>query len=528
MDAMKVAFLVPRRRDHGPRDLVWDYCRRRWQRFMPDVEVFEGHHDKGPFNRSRAVNLAAEAAGDWDIGIVIDSDILLSISQARRAIETAQRTGRVTWGHRRWRGVRQDATETIVADRHNHDLDMPAELDRDALDLIVERTNPLSWSCFIAMPRAVFDDMGGFDERFRGWGFEDMAFQSVIAGLYGHERIEGDVVHLWHPRSEERIKLGYTRDTATPEYVMNARLGRRYMVALRRDHKMHDRGDGPSSETERIRDIANLTRDDAKYTKVAEALGMPNWNGWWPTLPELVESAKAARGQEPAPTVTVVMRTGGESENWPERSAYLRQSLTSLASNVTGPVVQRVIYSDWDPEHRSELEQIAGEHGFYVVGPKRHIGYAQAHRLLWEYLSKRAQGDYIFSVEDDFTYDRPVDLVPMLDTLQANPHLRQVALLREAYYPKEIEAGGVLQSLATPTTLQNDRPHPFVEHRDHWTDNPSLFHVSICKTPWPTGKSTERQFGNRLLQDQVAAFAYFGSGESWITHIGEVRAGSAY
>ena len=525
---MKVVFLVPRRKDHGPRDKIWEYCRRRWQKYMPDVQVFEGHHDKGPFNRSAAVNRAAEAAGDWDIGIVIDSDVLLSISQVRAAIASAASTGRVTWAHRRWRGIREDATRRIVDDRHNRELDMPEELDRDELDLIVERTNPLSWSCCIAMPRKVFDDMGGFDERFRGWGFEDMAFQSVICGLYGWERIEGDVVHLWHPRSEERIKLGDTRDTATPEYVVNARLGRRYMVALRRDRKLHDRGDMPSSDEERTRDINNLIRDDMKYTKVAKALGLPDWSKWWPTLEELVEGAKAARGVEPQPTVTVVLRTGGEAAVWSERSEYLRQSLRSFSQNVAGPIVQKVIYSDWDPEFRPELEAIGAAHGFYVVGPRRHVGYAEAHRLLWKYLDGRAQGEYIFSIEDDFVYDRPVDLGPMLDALQEHPHLRQMALLRGAYYPREVEAGGVLQSLPTPVTLRNDRPHPFVEHRDHFTDNPSLFHKSLVSTPWPTGTSTERHFGNTILKNPDAAFAYWGSGDPWISHIGAVRASNAY
>jgi hypothetical protein len=89
-----VAFLVPRRRDGGQRDRVWEYCRRRWETYLPDVAVYEGHHDEGPFNRSAAVNRAAELAGDWRVGIVIDSDVLLSISQATAAIETARETDR--------------------------------------------------------------------------------------------------------------------------------------------------------------------------------------------------------------------------------------------------------------------------------------------------------------------------------------------------------------------------------------------------------------------------------------------------
>lgn len=516
---MKAVFLVPRRKDHGPRDALWTYARDRWERYFPDIPVVEGHHVGGSFNRSAAINTAARIAGAWDVGIVIDSDVLLSVSQARAAIERASETGRVTWGHRRWRGFAESWTDRWVRERR----DFGPELDRDEMDLYVERTNPLSWSCFIAIPRPVWDDMGGFDERFRGWGFEDMAFQSLVSGLYGVERIEGDLIHLWHPRSDERIILGQSRSTASDDYVRNGLLGRRYMYALRRDHGGHDRA-GSASETERQRDMANIVRDDRKFLAVAEQRSMPEaaWADWWPTLEELRDGAKAA-----GRTVTVVMHTGGTTDTWRERSAYLRRSLASFAEQVSGPIVQRVIYSDWGEVHRAELEAIAAAHGFYVAGEGHH-GYTGSMSRMWNYLGRRAKGEWILQIEDDFTYDRPVDLEPMIDTLRANPHLRQLALLRGPYYARELEAGSVLASLPTPTELQNHRPYPFVEHRDHFTANPSLFHRSLTETPWPKGPSSERLFGDAVLADPDARFAYWGSGEPWITHVGATRAGGGY
>jgi len=521
---VNAVLLVPRRADSGPRDRLWEWCRERWERYFPDVEVVEGHHDDGPFNRAAAINRAAAAAGAWDVGIVIDADVFLRVSQVRSAIERAHETGKVTWAHRRWRGIREDLTTRLVADRH----DFGPEVDHDDMDVLVERTNPISWSCCIAIPRAVFDDMGGFDERFIGWGFEDMAFQSLICGLYGHERIEGDVYHLWHPRSEERIVPGQPGTTATREYALNARLGRRYMVALRRDHGLHDRPGLPASEEERQRDIANLVADDAKLARQGRHHNLPDWSDWWPTLAELRDGAKAHRfGPLTDPTVTVVVTTGGNPETWEERSGYLRRSLASLAERVTGPIVQRVVYADWGDEHRVELEAIAGEHGFYVVGEGR-LGYTGMRRRLWQYLAKRGRGDFVFAAEDDFLYDRDVDLTPMIETLVGQPHLRQVALLRAPYYPRELEAGSVIASLSKPVELRNHRPHPFLEHRDHFTANPSLFRRSLTDTPWPLGRSSERLFGDLVLIDPRARFAYWGSGEPWITHVGAVRAGGGY
>jgi hypothetical protein len=421
---MRTVFLVPRRNDGGHRDKLWEYARARWEKYLPDVEIFEGHHDRGSFNRAAAINRAARAAGAWDLGIVIDSDVMVSTSQARAAIDRAAETGRVTWGHRRWRGFHESWTERWVRERR----DLGPELDRDEMDLYVERTNPLSWSCFIVFPRPVFDDLGGFDERFRGWGFEDMAAQSIVVGLYGHERIEGDLIHLFHERSDERIILGHSRSTASDDYVRNGLLGRRYMYALRRDHAGHDRA-GVASEAERKRDMSNIVHDDRKFIAKQRHMPEADWADWWPTLEELAEGARAA-----VRSVTVVVHTGGTDASWPERSAYLRRSLASFGDQVTGPIVQRVVYSDWGADHLDELAAIAPEHGFYVAGSGHH-GYTGSMARMWAYLAGRAKGEYVFQAEDDFVYDRPVDLEPMIDTLRANPHLRQLALLRGPYYP---------------------------------------------------------------------------------------------
>lgn len=519
----RIVFLVPRRRDQGPRDAIWEYCRARWEALFPDVAVVEGHHDEGLFNRAAAVNRAAAKAGAWDLAIVIDSDVVLSRSQVQAAIDTARRTGKVTWAHRRWRGIREDMTTRIVADGR----DLGTELDRDEIDLLVERTNPISWSCCFVVPRAVWDDIGGMDERFEGWGFEDLAWQSVVCGLYGHERIEGDVVHLWHPRSEERIVPGQPRLTATPEYVTNARLGRRYMVALRRDHGLHDRPGLPATEEERERDIANLKRDDAAYAQAVRRHRLPDWDQWWPTLEELRDGAKAHRGG-PDPSVTLIVHTGGEPQTWPDRSRYLRRSLESLVANVTGPIVQRRIYSDWGEAFVEELRAIAQPHGFLVVGPDAHKGYGPSMALEWAWIVNHAKGTYVFRAEDDFLYDRPVDLGPMIATLLENPQMRQLALLRASAYPREFAEGGVIASLKTPVELRNHRPHPFLEHRDHFTANPSLIRKDLALTPWPQGESSERRFGDSLLLDSTATFGYWGSGEPWIHHIGEKRAAAAY
>lgn len=513
---MRVVFLVPRRNDGGHRDRLWAWCRARWQQYLPDIAIYEGHHDDGPFNRAAAVNEAARLAdldGRWDVGIVIDSDVFLRVSDVRAAIDRATETGKVTWPHLRWRELREDWTDRVLREP----MDLGPEPTRDEMDLLVGVTNPISWSCCIVIPRAIWDDIGGFDERFRGWGWEDMAFQSLITGLYGYERLGGDVLNLWHPRSPERIVKGQPRSTASQAYITNARLGRRYMLAARRDHNVHDRVK-PADEAERQRDIANLLADDRKWSVEAKRQGLPDWDDWWPTLEELRDGAKLARSGV-QPRITVVVRTGGEEASWPERSQYLAASLESLAANLSGEIAKCVVYSDWDQSHTADLERIAGPHGFYVVGGG-HYGYVGSIQRLWRYIERRAVGEFIFLTEDDFLYERKIELGAMVQILRQHREVQQVALLREPAYPREFAPGTILGWPMDEFTPRDG----YLEHRLFWTMNPSLVRRSIVENAWPAADSSERVFGDKLLRDPAARFAFLGSGEAWARHIGETRA----
>jgi hypothetical protein len=519
----KIVFLVARREDKGHRDEVWAYCKARWQSLFPDWPIYEGHHEEGLFNRSAAVNGASTDAGDWDIAIVLDSDVMISKSWVEKAVEAAVKTDKVTWPHTRIRNMAEDDTKRVL----KANRDFGDEIDHEDIDLLVERTNPISWSCCIVVPRSAYDAIGGFDERFQGWGFEDMAFQSAVCGLLGWNRLKGEIIHLWHPKSEDRIVSGNSRWTATPEYRYNARLGRRYMIALRRDYSLHDRPEGPATEEVRQRDLANLRRDDAVWEKGnMKVAGEPDWMNWWPTLTELVEGARLYRATGGlSPLVAVVVRSGGTLEVADERLGYLDRSLSSLEASLTGPIEQRVVYSDWPDEVIPRVREIAERYGFYVAGSGHH-GYVTSTQRLWKYLAGRVKADFVFLAEDDFTYLNEVDLMPMMSVLAKTPSLRQIALLREAAYPKEKEPGDhILAWDRTTFTQVGSR----LEHRNFWTMNPSLFRRSlVTKYPWPAGNSSERLFGDSVLADPSARVAFWGTGEPWITHIGETRAGGPY
>jgi len=511
----RTVILVPRREDHGHRDRLWAVCRARWERLLPDVPIVEGHHDDGPWNRARALNRAAREAGAWDLAIVIDADVMLPLAQVREAIDAAARTGRVTWAHTGWREWTREATEGVLRD--------PSSVMGPSLPALdVRKETPISWSCCMVVPRAVWDALGGFDERFEGWGGEDTAFAAAVQGLHGWGRVDGVVTNLWHDPSG--------RQPRTREYVANMRLRDRYAYALRRDQRLHDR-EAPGTEGERLRDLGNIERAETTHStsprsvcycgRCASSLGLPDWSRWWPTLDELVARAG------PVPEVALVVHTGGAPEAWPARSAYLRASLESLDERLVLPRWERrVLWSDWGDAYRAELEDIADEFGYYLparLTPERRLGYAGSMQAKWRYVANFVKAPYVFATEDDFTLDRDVDVAALARVLDARQRVAQVALLRQPLNGRERQEGTILGH----PCASFERHATHLEHQRFFTCNPSLFRRSLAERPWPSGDHSEAVYGRSLFASGMAS-ALWGQGEQWVTHLGEVRAGGPY
>jgi hypothetical protein len=215
---VKEVILVPRRDDNGPRDELWEWCRAWWEREQSHMPIVEGYHTDGLFNRSAAVNRAAKLAGDWDVAVIIDSDVICNPQRVKEAVLLAHETGSMVLPHDNRKDLSPAGSQRV---RRGYDGNWDSLVHRT---YSVENGHP-SVSSVVVISRRQWDLVGGFDEDFRGWGYEDTAFAAACETFGGVIRMPGEVWHLWHPTAREGKR-------GTRSWSHNSTKGQRYRTAI--------------------------------------------------------------------------------------------------------------------------------------------------------------------------------------------------------------------------------------------------------------------------------------------------------
>lgn len=204
---MTVSILIPWRTDHGHRERLWTYLRPPWEALPYQLCVAsDGAEDGQPFDYAAAANRAAKQA-TGDVLITWGADQLPDPGAIDAAGVTATAWG---WSQVFDRNATYSpfATEQILAGA-------------DPARLRVELFEP-HCTGIIAVRRDVWDAVGGMDERFHGWGYEDAALRDRLTRDYGRPPVRsGTLVGLWHP-VRHRVYTGPNADLYYREYAPGA------------------------------------------------------------------------------------------------------------------------------------------------------------------------------------------------------------------------------------------------------------------------------------------------------------------
>jgi len=198
---------------------------------------------------------------------------------------------------------------------------------------------------------------------------------------------------------------------------------------------------------------------------------------------------------------------------------YIWRMLESLKQNVDFPFHQKIIVND---EGTTKLSI----DGFDVINHDGRKGLTQAVRTAWGAVDDDV--DYVFHLEDDFTFNCAIDIHSMTQIMEGYPSLVQMLLKRQAWSAEEVSAGGFVEMNPDSYeqkvfSIKEDKLIYYLTHRNFFSLNPCLIPKRVIDVGWPDGN--EAGFGGILFSDQTAKAAILGTkyNKPRVHHIGGTR-----
>jgi len=196
---------------------------------------------------------------------------------------------------------------------------------------------------------------------------------------------------------------------------------------------------------------------------------------------------------------------------------YVPRLLESIKEHTTG--ISSVVFvddsGDWD------VRQALKQWGSVIPVGEHNRGYNAAMQMVV------ARGDEYGRpaafIEEDFYFTGAVDFTEYADHLTAHPYLSQVVVQRNAWFPNELRAGGMLKALKA-RGQRFEGVDGYFEHTSFFSCNPAVWSPATFASGWPKGEWSEN-----LKRDQLISAGYkFAITPEILCHHDGIRSGKDY
>lgn len=209
--------------------------------------------------------------------------------------------------------------------------------------------------------------------------------------------------------------------------------------------------------------------------------------------------------------ICLLVFSGGDA-----RRDLLDQAIASFNRHVHGEVTRRVLVTDPVSQNQDGVWMCGDGSETHASAERR--GPTGAIQYAWKL---DIDEPFIFHLEDDFIFERDVDLNEMRYVLQGNPQLAQMALRRQPVNEIEQAAGGVIEQWPDAYSDRTTGGRAWLEHTLFWTNNPCLYRRSLTVDGFPSPPGAEQALAERCrLNGQT--FGYWGprTDAPWVRHQG--------